>query len=154
MRVREIIVEHYLIEVNLEKLATQPVKGGQTIGSAVAKKLSMNPALHIDAEDHVGALEIIAGADPTPNNAYTRWLARIFIAPDSNFRVPEDNQQVHDELQKYYKLAKGNRLAPEDKRIDKVESLVQFRDILDKYPDEEANTKRETAQNDMQKLTN
>ena len=143
MRVREIIVEHYLIEVNLEKLATQPVKGGQTVGSAVAKKVAMNRSLHIDAEDHVGALEIIAGADPTPNNAYTRWLARIFIAPNSNFRVPEDIQQIKTDLEKYWKLAKTKKLKGPESNIDNFKSLGELYDVLEKFDDEDTQSGKE-----------
>ena len=95
----------FIIEVSIENLYKTPIKGGMTLGDAVGqtmKKSGVSDFVQNDLEP----LELISSADPTNNNSMTKWLAMQYINPLSNFRVPEDVNQVKQDLTKYLKLKK------------------------------------------------
>ncbi len=126
----------FLTEVSMENLAKTPVGGGQTLGDAVAQKMRI--------EDPVAALDALSQADPTMNNSMTRWLARIYLNNESNFRVPEDNAQILDDLTKYMKLKNAKKLDSVSANIENLKSLNALYDVIEKFDDVSTLSGKET----------
>ena len=135
--------KEFIIEVDLSKLATTPVKGGITLGDAVAQHYKKQTGQEIDP---VQALEMISAADPTPNNNLTRWLSMIYLSPNSNFIIPEDVNQIKEDLTKFMKLAKQKKLPPEQRDINKYKTLGQLYDVLEQYEEEDVQSNKEKKQ--------
>ena len=133
----------FLMEVSLENLARTPMKGGTTMGDAAALELARSGALQ-DETDAVGALELIASADPTNNNSLTRWLAKMFLSPDSDFKIPEDVDHIKTTLTKFVKLKKNKVLTPDEANIENLKSLSMLDDLLSKFDEEDTQSGKES----------
>jgi len=137
MRARE-----FIVEVDLSKLATTQIKGGITLGDAVAQKMTKEGALQ-DVKDVQGAMEMISAADPTNNNSMTKWLSKIYLDTVSNFKVPEDVNQVKADLTKYMKLKNQKKLQGNEANIDSLKTLSMLYDVVERYDEEDIKSNKE-----------
>jgi len=130
----------FIVEVSMENLAKTPIKGGMTLGQAIQQKVSQETGQELD---EVQALDLISAADPTNNNSMTKWLARIYLSGNSNFKVPEDVEQIKTDLTKFMKLGMQKKLQAEHTQLDKFKTLGQLYDVLEQYTDEEVQSGKE-----------
>jgi len=130
----------FLIEVSLENLARTPVKGGLTLGQAVAQKVAMETGREVEELD---AIELLSTADPTGTNSFVKWLARVYLGKEGGFKLPEDADQIKQDLTKFAKLAKQKKLKPEHTDINRLKTLNDLYDALESYSEEEVVSKGE-----------
>ena len=126
--------KEFLLEVDLSKLAQTPLKGGITLGDAIAQKMMKSGTGEFD-QDPIHSLELISAADPTNNNSMTKWLSKIYLSPESNFIVPEDTNQIKADLTKYMKLKNQKRLKPEHSNLDAFKTLDDLYNAIESYED-------------------
>ena len=134
--------KEFIIEVSLENLAKTPVKGGMTLTDALKQKMMQTGEAPMVQND-IGLLELISAADPTNNNSMTKWLAMQYLNPESNFRVPEDVNQVKQDLTKFMKLARSKKLPQEQRDLNKYKSFSQLYDVLEQYEEEDVQSGKE-----------
>jgi len=136
MKAKEII-----FEASLEALAKTPVAGGKTLGQAVYERMNeLQPSPDLTEEK---ALEILATADPTPNNRYVKWIARTYLSPNSHIIFPEDAGKIADALAIFSKAVQSGAIPMEKRDINKIKSLRDLYEITDELSDEDLKSNRE-----------
>ena len=129
----------FIIEVSLENLAKTPIKGGMTLGDAIVDTAPRS----LGQDSAVGVLELISAADPTNNNSMTKWLAMQYLNPLSNFNIPEDVNQVKQDLTKYLKLKNQKKLQGREADLNTFKKFGDLYDVLEKFNDEEVQSGKE-----------
>jgi len=141
MRAHEFVTEGtLLIEVSPADIARTPAKGGKTVGELAAQKIKQETGQEIDA---VQAIELIANADPTPQNKMTKWLTRIYLSGNSNYQLGEDDAQIKQDLAKFMKLSKSGKLQQGQNNLDAFKTLGQLYDVIEQFSDEDATSNKE-----------
>lgn len=77
------------------------------------------------------AMRVFGDADPTRNNAYTRWIVQVYAngGIDTLDYLPD----VRELLVKYDDLKKRKLLRPEDRSIDLIKSMTALDDVVGSY---------------------
>jgi len=124
-------------------------KTAQNLGAAVYKKMLSDrtvqriygddPLQQINPEELLGfALDRFQEADPTPNKQYVQWIARTY-ANDASAKLEDViDGYLYQYLTKFYKLVQRKKIPSPRNDINKYSNFGDFLNVLDEYPDPEA----------------
>lgn len=144
MKIREILVE-YKREVTLRQVGDRLIPALLNDNSVTffpnlrvirrnADTIQKDHQLLHDAITVI--MEVIEGADPTPNKIYTPWLARMYVK--GKMKIEDMNRLQY--LNRYDSLRRRNKLKPEHKDINKFSSYTEFENAVEQYDDEPERT--------------
>ena len=117
------------------------IAGRNRLGMTFPEAVKKDPAVIIDA-----ILAILERGDPTPNKEYTQAIAKMY---GNGLSKAEDVvSTLADYLSKFDKLKRRKKIQPPRNDFNRYKSLEDFMDVVDEYPDEEAESKPEEKKND------
>ena len=113
------------------------IAGRNRLGMTFPEAVKKDPAMIIDA-----ILAILERGDPTPNKEYTQAIAKMY---GNGLSKAEDVvSTLADYLSKFDKLKRRKKIQPPRNDFNRLE---EFMDVVDEYPDEEAESKPEEKKN-------
>ena len=116
------------------------IAGRNRLGMTFPEAVKKDPAVIIDA-----ILAILERGDPTPNKEYTQAIAKMY---GNGLSKAEDVvSTLADYLSKFDKLKRRKKIQPPRNDFNRYKSLEDFMDVVDEYPDEEAESKPEEKKN-------
>lgn len=116
------------------------IAGRNRLGMTFPEAVKKDPAMIIDA-----ILAILERGDPTPNKEYTQAIAKMY---GNGLSKAEDVvSTLADYLAKFDKLKRRKKIQPPRNDFNRYKSLEDFMDVVDEYPDEEAESKPEEKKN-------
>lgn len=105
--------------------------------------IKKDPSLGQELVDKI--LEILERGDPTPHKEYAQSIAKLYSNGES--RAEDVVSTLSDYLTKFDKLKRRKKIQPPRNDFNRYRNLEDFYDIVDEYPDEEAETRPEEKKN-------
>lgn len=124
-------------------------KTAQNLGMALHKKMLSDrtvqriygddPLQQINPQELIEfALDRFQEADPTPNKQYVQWIARTYANDASTKLEDVIDGYLYQYLTKFYKLVQRKKIPSPRNDINKYSNFGDFMNVLDEYPDPEA----------------
>lgn len=132
--------EKILLVAAKDRWLVDQIAGRNRLGMTFPEAVKKDPAMVIDA-----ILEILERGDPTRNKAYSQAIAKMY---GNGLSKAEDVvSTLADYLAKFDKLKNRKKIQPPRNDFNRYKSLEDFMDVVDEYPDEEAESKPEEKKN-------
>lgn len=116
------------------------IAGRNRLGMTFQEAVKKDPAMIIDA-----ILEILERGDPTRNKEYTQAIAKMYA--NGGIMAEDVVSTLADYLAKFDKLKRRKKIPPPRNDFNRYKNKDDFYDVVDEYPDEEAEDKPEEKKN-------
>ena len=116
------------------------IAGGNRLGMTFQEAAKKDPAKVLDA-----ILSVLEQGDPTNHKEYSQAIAKMYANGLS--KAEDIVSTLADYLAKFDKLKRKKKIQPPRNDFNRYRSLEDFMDVVDEYPDEEAESKPEEKKN-------
>lgn len=116
------------------------IAGRNRLGMTFQEAVKKDPEMIVSA-----ILEILERGDPTRNKEYSQAIAKMYANGLS--KAEDVVSTLADYLAKFDKLKRRKKIQPPRNDFNRYKSLEDFMDVVDEYPDEEAEAKPEEKKN-------
>ena len=116
------------------------IAGRNRLGMTFQEAVKKDPAMIIDA-----ILEILERGDPTRNKEYTQAIAKMYA--NGGIMAEDVVSTLADYLTKFDRLKRKKKIQPPRNDFNRYKNKDDFYDVVDEYPDEEAEDKPEEKKN-------
>ncbi len=116
------------------------IAGRNRLGMTFPEAVKKDPEMIVSA-----ILEILERGDPTRNKEYSQAIAKMYANGLS--KAEDVVSTLADYLAKFDKLKRRKKIQPPRNDFNRYRSLEDFMDVVDEYPDEEAESKPEEKKN-------
>ena len=132
--------EKILLVAAKDRWLVDQIAGRNRLGMTFPEAVKKDPEMIVSA-----ILEILERGDPTRNKEYSQAIAKMYANGLS--KAEDVVSTLADYLAKFDKLKRRKKIQPPRNDFNRYRSLEDFMDVVDEYPDEEAESKPEEKKN-------